>query len=570
METVTPPHWPGGGGFSIMQFSLNALYEQFIKTTNWWTRSNCNLPLVRYNGLTVKLYRAESYDYVVCIERCLPFEATDLMYLSTHPAIMLMTKHAIIVPCRKSNPNRKPYKKVRVKPPTQMQTNWHFQKDLAPFPLVVIRATACSLDRIYTSSTATNSTIGFTSLNLYSFVNHNWNAFPTSGYQPQPTQYLYGIPTPSATITDPMQYHVKNLAYLGYTKKQQLGKPINEDNQYFSNPENWGNIFCPEYLKGPNPVFVTTSNFTTVMSNKAQTIAGSGIFTLKSTPNLINCRYNPFNDKGTGNSIYLISNRDNTQWEKHDDPRLERKDLPLWLLPFGWLDWQKKAKFVSSIDVSYMTVIQSPYIEPPNAKHIFLPLDETFLNGTSPYTTKELFDNDHDFWYPKNRFQVDALNTIGTCGPAIIKLPKLQSCEAHMLYKFYFKFGGCPPPMDKICNPTSETKYPVPGTKYETTSLQSPETPIQTYLYSFDERRQMLTEPAAKRIKKDIETETSAFPFTGPTTDLPAAHQKIQIEEESTSEEEEENIHQQLKLLRRKQKHLRQRILQLLDTSNIE
>nr|UGV38869.1 MAG: ORF1 [TTV-like mini virus] len=577
METIAPPHWPGGGGFSIMQFSILALFEQFLKSQNWWTKSNCNLPLVRYNGLTLKFYRAESYDYLVIVERCLPFEATDLMYTSCHPSIMMMTKGVIFVPCRKNTFYKKPYKKVNIKPPSQMLTKWHFQKDLAKFPLVVIRSCAASFDRIYTGSTATNTTIGFTSLNLYSFQNHNWNTPPTSGYQPQDTQWLFGIKT-LTTTTDPLQYPITSLVYLGGTKTKSLGTEISSHNidTYFSTPNLWGNIFCPEYLKGPNPVLITTTNPNTLktklkelLSQSSKKIQDANAFTVKTTPNLINCRYNPFNDKGVGNMIFLLSNRDNHRWEVPDDPKTTRQNLPLWLLPFGFLDWQKKQKFVSSIDVSYLTVIVCPTIDPPNSKHIYLPLDDTFLAGTSPYTN-ELFDNDRDYWYPKTRFQVNAINTIGTCGPGIIKLPRQQSCEAHFEYMFRFKFGGCPPPMETICNPTEEAKYPVPDSKYETTSLQNPETPIHTYLYNFDERRGLLTQKASKRIKKDSDTETTTFPFTGPSTDLPAPQQEMEVSEESTSEEEEENLHLQLRHLRRKQKLLRRRILQLLDTQNLE
>lgn len=577
METVSPPHWPGGGGFSIMQFSLLALFEQFLKSLNWWTKSNCQLPLVRYLGLSLKFYRAESYDYLVIVERCLPFEATDLMYTSCHPSIMMMTKGVIFVPCRKNSFYKKPYKKVNIKPPSQMLTKWHFQKDLAKFPLVVIRSSAASFDRIYTGSTATNTTIGFTSLNLYSFVNHNWNTPPTSGYQPQDTQWLYGI-IPNSTTTDPLEYPINSLIYLGGTKKKQLGTQIKSDNisTYFSTPDMWGNIFCPEYLKGPYFVLVTNkptnevkSTLMTLLSESSKKVKDANIFTVKTTPNLINCRYNPFNDKGVGNMIYLLSNRDNHKWEQPEDPNITRQNLPLWLLPFGFLDWQKKRKFVSSIDVNYLTVIICPTIEPPNAKHMYLPLDETFLSGTSPYT-RDLFDSDSQYWYPKVRYQVDSINTIGTCGPGIIKLPKQQSCEAHMQYKFHFKFGGCPPPMETVCNPTEEAKYPIPDTKYETTSLQSPETPIHTYLYNFDERRGLLTYKAAKRIKKDSDSETTAFPFTGPLTDLQPPHQEMEDLQESSSEEEEENLHLQLRHLRRKQKLLRRRILQLLDTPNLE
>ncbi len=69
----------------------------------------------------------------------------------------------------------------------------------------------------------------------------------------------------------------------------------------------------------------------------------SNQFTKLSQPLLIKCRYNPMRDKGYNNSIYLVSNLTDTQtgWEKPGDINLITEGYPLWLLPWGWLDWQK-------------------------------------------------------------------------------------------------------------------------------------------------------------------------------------------------------------------------------------
>ncbi len=148
---------------------------------------------------------------------------------------------------------------------------------------------------------------------------------------------------------------------------------------------------------------------------------------------------------------------------------------------------------------------------------------------------------------------------------------KKSSAEAHYSYKFHFKLGGCPPPMDKICNPITQPIYPVPNNQQPSTSLQNPGTSIYTYLYNFDERRGQLTQKAAKRIKKDYQTESTFLPPTGQSwMDVPTSPQTTSSQETSTSEEEEEGLHLQLKRLRRKQNKLRQRILQLLDTQKLK
>ena len=75
IDTIAPTHYDGGGGFAISQFTLNGLYELFLKAQNWWTQSNCWLPLIRYFGCQLTFYRSESYDYVAHVHRCLPLKA---------------------------------------------------------------------------------------------------------------------------------------------------------------------------------------------------------------------------------------------------------------------------------------------------------------------------------------------------------------------------------------------------------------------------------------------------------------------------------------------------------------
>nr|UGV34022.1 MAG: ORF1 [TTV-like mini virus] len=575
IDSIAPEHFPGGGGFSILQFTLNGLYELFLKGQNWWTQTNCQLPLIRYNGVSLKFYKAEMYDYVVNIIRCYPMKSTDLLYMNTQPSIMMMNKKGILIPCRKSNRLKKPYRKIFVKPPAQMQTHWYFQQHFSNIPLLIIIITACSFDRYYTASTAQSTTIGFTSLNTTTFQFHNWKKFPTSGYKPQENLWLYGLKHEA----DPNNPKVEDLVYLGNTKPLTEGKSIKEVTtgsqtveNYFTNENNWGNIFDPNYLAGENPIYSTnksTVELKTILSTtteRQKKLSESQYFTKRTIGTLTNCRYNPLKDKGKGNKIMLISNTsDINTWHEPTNPKLMRQDLPLWILTWGWLDWQKKLAEVQLIDNEYMTVIVSPYIEP--FLHYYLVLDQNFLNitkPTSPYL-EYLTDGDAKNFHPKNAFQLKTINEIATCGPGVIKLQQDQSCEAHFKYNFHFKLGGCPPPMDSICDPSKEPIYPIPDTKSNTTSLQSPGTSISTYLYNFDERQGFLTEAAAKRITQDKETEKTIFPFTGTAMDLQPSPAKVQIWDSETSEEEEEkSLFQQLKHLHKQQRDLKRGIKQLI------
>nr|UGV35628.1 MAG: ORF1 [TTV-like mini virus] len=574
LDSIAPQYYPGGGGFSIIKFTLQCLYEQFIKSTNWWTNTNCNLPLIRYNGCTIKLYATEKYDYIVHIDRCYPLYATDLMYMGCQPSILMLTKKAIFVPCRQSNPRRKQYKKVFIRPPTQMSNKWMFQQDFANTTLFVLRASVCSFDRYYTSSNASSTTAGFTSLNCNSFTYHNWNQPPTTGYRPNSTQYLYSVKwAETDTIDKVLQKHYEDLIYLGGTGPYTLGtsaKDSGSKDTYMSKKQFWGNIFHPKYLTGSIPVLVTTKSPTEIQQKitSASTTNIQENFTVKPTANITQCRYNPFADKGVGNLVFLTKNTGTPEeWAPPHDEKLERANLPIWLCLFGFLDWQKKLNEVQNIDTYWLCVIKSPYITP--AQTYYLPLDKTFLQGYSPYSN-QLTTPDDKFFYPKCSFQVQAINELGSTGPGIVKLPPAQSCEAHFKYNFHFKLGGCPAPMEKICNPVNQPKYPVPDTKSATPSLQSPETALQTFLYSFDERQGLLTQTAAKRIKTHHGTQKLILPFTGAATDLQTPPERTSEEETSDSEKEEENIQLQLQHLRKQQHKLKQRILRLMDQQNLE
>lgn len=48
---------PFGGGHSTMRFSLTVLYNDFLRHMNFWTKSNQDLELARYFGVTFTFYR---------------------------------------------------------------------------------------------------------------------------------------------------------------------------------------------------------------------------------------------------------------------------------------------------------------------------------------------------------------------------------------------------------------------------------------------------------------------------------------------------------------------------------
>lgn len=579
LESVAPEKVPGGGGFSICNFSLETLYNEHLILHNWWTNSNENMPLVRYTGATIKLFRQETVDYLFCYNRSYPMNATSLTYTSSHPQAMLLNTHTRKITCKQRSRNKKPYVKLHIRPPTQMQNKWYFQKDLAFLPLLQTITTACSLDRMFLNSSAISSTIGFTSLDTVGFRNHNFSKYSTTGYYPIHDEKLFALPNGNK-FTD---LRITDLTYLGNVWDNQEGTKIGDIPVDLTQTDvkikkqidtartqsgYQGNPFYAHYFDGDIPVIVTTKDWDylkNTYSEPNQKLKQED-FRIKNQK-LIYCRYNPFKDKGQGNKIYILKT-DHTQhqddWGPPADEDIVISNLPLWLGTWGYLDYQRKCGLQSQIDTTTVFVIYSKYIT-PNTLNYYVPLDYNFLHGTSPYND-HLTVTDRQGWHPKVRFQVQSINKIAISGPTVCKLPPETSVEAHLQYKFHFKVGGNPPPMSTLIDPNDQPKFNIPSNMLQTNSLQSPSMPLEYILYNFDERRGQLTKKATERILKHQETETPLFSITEGGFQCPVASKKeISTPETSDSETQETTpIETQLLQHRREQKLLRKRINQLL------
>ncbi len=143
-----------------------------------------------------------------------------------------------------------------------------------------------------------------------------------------------------------------------------------------------------------------------------------------------------------------------------------------------------------------------------------------FITGNSPYE-QGVNPLDYPRWYPMVQYQEQAINDLLQTGPGTAKFNGKKTVEGKCLYTFYFKFGGAPPPMVHIKDPTDQPDFPIPNQIMETTSLQDPTCPPEQYLYNFDQRRGYLTERAAKRIKKDWPLTESIFTDGTTTTTSP-------------------------------------------------
>nr|UGV35746.1 MAG: ORF1 [TTV-like mini virus] len=578
-DEIAPKDYPGGGLYGITVFTLQGLYELHQKARNWWTTTNCNLPLIRYSGCTIKLYYSNTVDYVSVIVNCGELKANEQMFQSCQPAVLMLNTKKKVMTCRNYKKSRRAYKKWFIQPPALLLNKWYFQKEIANYPLFMILSSAMSLDRYYMSSTSVSETTGFQSLNTDFFTYHNWKGPSSEPYKPNDRFYLFGIG--GHTSFDAAK--PENLILLGNTTDYQQGLQIGEMNgtdyknkveEYMKKKKNWGNPFKKSWLDAPTDeglFCLIEVQATETLLNKLKNLDNTK--TLKQqTPPIIEptkpftvaCRYNPQADLGHNATFVTRITADNTTWHEPADQHLVTKGFPLWLLNFGWEDFLKKSSTPQRLDTDYVQVIVSDYISPKDLTY-YVPLDWWFLDDKSPHSD-HIKPFDYINWHPKFNFQRQSISHIIQTGPATTKLPPDISAEAHFTYKFHFKVGGCPPKMDEVCDPAKQPQYPQPGNILSSILLQNPSAPIQYYLSSFDQRRDMLTKRAAKRIKEDKDFKETIFTPTGKTLldlRLPSP-QTTSSEDSSTEEENEEETQSLIHRHRRKQRKLQHGILKLL------
>lgn len=573
MNSYVPEHWHGGGGWSQLKFSLGSLYEERQLVRNYWTKSNVALPLARYGGCKLKFYRTQYVDYIVHYSKCYPMLDTAEQHTNAQPSAMLMYRKKIIVPSFATEPhNKKPYKKKFISPPSQMSNKWYFQSDICNTGLLLLTTTACNLDRFYLNPLSLSNNITINCINTKVFQNRNFQLTEINHtdtyWSPKDNYYMYG-----ARNNNPQQVKFQDLIYIGQTLQNHEGIPIGATQtwqEYSKNPkwkDNFGNPFSQAYLHGTYHIFIggATQNpkeiFDSSKNPRSSTIGTK--LTLMGQDIIVKCRYNPNKDTGVGNEIYFLKNTRNEQgWDAPEQKSLTLTGYPLWLSWWGWADWQKKLAQMQQIDFNYIAVFKTDCLDVKLPGYV--PIDESFLQGHSPYEPDiPPLPTDYEHWYPKFKYQFQTINEICKCGPGTPKL-STKSIEAHMMYTFYFKWGGCPNELENIADPCNQPKYAVPNNILQTTEIQNPIASPTKELYSFDFRRHIITKKAAQRITESSISEKPIL-ADGSNWSAQPVHQTTSEEEsEEEPQKETEDIQLQLQLLKQQQHKYRNRIFRLM------
>nr|UGV37372.1 MAG: ORF1 [TTV-like mini virus]UGV38983.1 MAG: ORF1 [TTV-like mini virus] len=482
--TAAPRNYPAGGGFSTIKFTLASLFTEHSKYRNWWTRSNEYLDLARYRGVKLKFYRHDYVDYVTVYSLCYPMTISRTTHMQCHPFRLLLSAKKIIVPSKLTLPQRKkPYVKKWIKPPSQWTNKWFFQQHIAETGLILLYTASCSLDHFFAPANQKNNTVGFYCINPNIFQKGNW-ATAGTGYFPNDTFKYYG--TLNGTHGTPTTAELIPLTSI----KNEVGKP----NASGPNQATPGNLLYHDYIHGSRHVWQVP---------KAQEPSTSNIKPLD-LPLIYDCRYNAYDDDGTGNEVYFLSTFNTSNYEPPRDTDLIFRGYPIWLVLHGLTDWIRKLRPASQIDLNYYLVIRTNRFQPKLTSYILI--NKSFIDGEGPWGTEvnDLSDSTLSHWYPRVLFQEEAINDIVKSGPAMPRAEQLTQWEAHVEYNFSFKWGGCPSYPQNIEDPASQPAFPVPDKELLRSQAEDPHirTPTNT-VYSWDYRRGNITEKALKRYTKD-------------------------------------------------------------------
>lgn len=577
-NSIVPERTPGGGGFGIHQIGLQTLYLEHQLVNNWWTQPNTNLPLVRYLYCTVKLYQSEDVDWVFSYQRNYPMTSTQLTYPSTQPSVMMLLKNSIKIPSKKTQKWKRPYKKIKIKPPELITNRWFFQKAIATTPLILFTTVAASFDHYYiaTDSQSDNATIPCINTNL--FQNRQWGQNDMYYIKLHGETKVYLWVTWAVLLNETSLPKGNEMILLSDGKNYRAGTSHDHIPQTSTEKE-WseyrkkpflhaGNPFYKDYLMSHDHEICTfyqsTQDPTTALPETATATIDPTKFTKVHAPLIIYCRYNPNNDAGDTNITYLLKNYQHEHgWDPYPNLKLQLSGFPLYINWWGFLDFQRKQHELTNIDTSTILTTKTNQLHPELPAYV--PISYDFIQGKSPYE-EDINPQDMVRWYPQVQYQEPAINTLLQTGPATPKFGDKTMVEAKLKYDFYFKFGGDPAPMVDVKNPTQQPQFPIPNNGLQTTSLQDPRTPPEMFLYNFDQRRDYLTNKATKRISKDWQITDSIFSTTGTSHFAPEIQQTLQTssEETSDSEKEAETLLEQLQLQHRRQKRIKHRIKRLL------
>nr|UGV36272.1 MAG: ORF1 [TTV-like mini virus] len=567
--SMTPEPYPNGGGWSLLVFSLDSLFEDFQHLENFWTKGNAGLPLVRYLGCKFKLFQSENSDYVFTYDNCWPMVDTQHTHANSSPSRMLYKLHKVTVPSLKTKKKRRPYKVVKIKPPAQMTNNWYFTRDIHKIPLVMTTTTAVSLTTPFINTKQQNYNITLKCLNPLQFQNPNFQHFDeTLGYSPKwlpigtinYRMYWYAsrmkLPNEGTTYE-----FLKQLIFLGNTKQNQEGRELVDiaEHNLSNTKSNWGNPFYHAFLEHTAEtsytIYMTKETIVNIINqmktNKTNPTELKKLnFTEITGPLIYILTYNSQRDTGENNLIYLVPTIDENNITPPENESLKFHGFPLPILLWGWTDWVKKLKLASNMENDYVLIIETKMFDENLSKYILLDFD--FIEGYDPYQdhNEHYQKNYYNFnnWFPCLRYQNQSIEKICQTDFGTYKADNNNSIQALCKYCFYFKFGGCPKTIPKPYDPSLQPIWTTADNIHGRPEIQDPSIRPETELFKWDWEKDYVTQRAIERIKQYTS-------FTEPllSTESKSSAKAQKAQEKTTKEKEKEETLYLLQQLRKQQ-----------------
>nr|UGV44312.1 MAG: ORF1 [Torque teno virus] len=609
MEDYTPQPFPFGGGMSTVTFSLKALYDQYLKHQNRWTFSNDQLDLARYRGCKLRFYRSPVCDFIVHYNLIPPLKMNQFTSPNTHPGLLMLSKHKIIIPSFQTRPGGRRFVKIRLNPPKLFEDKWYTQQDLCKVPLVSITATAADLRYPFCSPQTNNPCTTFQVLRknyntvigtsfkdqestqefekwLYLTPSHyqtfateerlgripatypdgssnsqkqTWqDAWSKQGesYSPQayPQTSITGIQSDGTiTTTTGQMYKVpydSNYGFPTYIPQTRYIYSRREKNFHFE----VNNPVSKKIWPQPSTTAPTVDYYEYRLGWFSNIFIGPNRYNLQFQTAYVDTTYNPLMDKGKGNKIWFqyLSKKGTDYNEKQCYCTLE--DMPLWAMCFGYSDYVE-TQLGPNVDhqTAGLIIIICPYTQPPmydkqRPTWGYVVYDTNFGNGKMPSGTGQVPVYWQCRWRPMLWFQEQVLNDISKTGPYAYR-DEYKNVQLTLYYNFIFNWGGDMYYPQVVKNPCGDSGI-VPGSGRFTREVQvvSPLSMGPAYIFHyFDSRRGFFSEKALKRMQQQQEFDES-FTFKPKRPKLStAATEILQLEEDSSSGEGKSPLQQEEK-----------------------
>ncbi|AJP36567.1 ORF1 [Simian torque teno virus 31] len=556
MDDIPAEKMSFGGGLAVSRFSLSVLYEEYRRHHNKWSRSNVDLDLLRYHGVSFKFYREPEIDFIVHWSLETPMEINLMTHMSLHPLLLLLNKHKIIIPSMKTRPHGRRAVRLTLPPPRLMTNKWYFTKDFCKVGLCMLMATPCSLLYPWLDPGKTSPCVHFHILDQ-SYYKHIPNIDPNKYTEREnDLKDILKIDGSSSTCVGACHCYTELFrdAWPSIRKPGVASQPfglteICKTQNYTNNSladtfiskanEAHSNITdkLMPCVYGSNSAVITQ-----LKSSKDKTFMHRwGLYshyfltTRRLDPQLtgptIKVGYNPQTDEGKGNLIFLQPLTRSDTIFNPTSSKCAIFDTPLWLALYGYESYCTKFLNDEQVMYNYVLCVRCTYTWPRmyrtgNPNQCDIPLGNSFLEGNMPggaYPPPLLMRTK---WYPCLLHQREFINAVVGSGPFMPRGYSVKSWELTAGYKFRFSWGGHAPYTKQVDDPCKKGTHALPDPDRQRMAVQV-EDPgrldPQYMFHGWDQRRGYILGRAIKRVSEDPghDSDIPTGPLKRPRVDAP-------------------------------------------------